>query len=497
MQRLSILISCADFSRRTGMPIFIRTLSRELIAQGHQVAIVSPAIGLDDSIPSFLFKDIQSGAIPFEPDVLILNEPISETLLQYFPCTPAFNIIHSPRDCDAPIVGNMQVRRYLAVKDEDYLFCLSKGIPVEKIRRIRIPIDFKYFSKAKPEQVEFDIASISTIDAARKPMLLDLIDRARKGAKVLIAGFDFGALGDLSQYEDIKTLKIVSKEIDDVRPYIAQSKCVAGLLHGTITLEAWAMGKATMIYDWSGSVIKEYDSPPADCLKNDVKSVVKDFLDIVTEFEADIIIPHHNRADLLRRLLVSIPKVGFNVIVSKTGGSFSYNCNRGAVVALTDNLIFCNDDIVIRHIHSLWSLIDNPADIVGCETVYPDGRKQWIGIGMELREGKIAYCMAKSTDSAKFPSGGFFRIKKELFWRAGQPKYAGFSEEYFSGGEDQDLFLSALEKGAKISFCSIPVIHYLSSSEGRFACVQQNEETLRRNWLDDVARMEKAVGKIT
>ena len=59
---------------------------------------------------------------------------------------------------------------------------------------------------------------------------------------------------------------------------------------------------------------------------------------------ADIIIPHHNRHDLLKNTLDAIPLDIFNIFIV-AGGSFARNCNLGAKLAQTDNLIFMNDDI--------------------------------------------------------------------------------------------------------------------------------------------------------
>ncbi len=485
------LIGCLDYSRRTGMPVFLQTLSRELIKRGHEVIITAPQVGLDAEIPQYTFNEIDTQPLDYSPDFLILNEPQSTWLLKKYPNTPAFNIIHSPRECDAPITDYCQVRKFIAVKQEDYDFCLSKGVPESKLRRINIPIDFDYFKPQFRYKNRWDIGSISTLDDLRRPMLLALIEQAKKGKKVLIAGYNHGALGDLDQYKHIKNLTIVAQEINDVRPYIAQCKQVAGILAGTITAEAWAMGKGTMVYDFKGNLITRSKEPPIERMDYNVKNVVDNFLNIVNEVEADIIIPHHNRKDMLAKLLPSIPKVGFNIIVADYGGWFAKNCNEGARRAITDNLIFCNDDIIIQYPQTLWSMLDNPVDLVGCATVFPDGRPQWYGLGLKYIDGKISYYMAETKAEALMPSGGFFRVKKDCFWNAGKPDYSGFDEEYINGGEDQDLSLCAMSKGATVDFCSIPVIHHLSQSEGRFKHCDVNEDRERKKWLDNIPRLRK------
>jgi len=45
---------------------------------------------------------------------------------------------------------------------------------------------------------------------------------------------------------------------------------------------------------------------------------------------ADIIIPHHNRHDLLKNTLDKLPNDIFNIIIV-SGGTFAENCNKGAI----------------------------------------------------------------------------------------------------------------------------------------------------------------------
>jgi GT2 family glycosyltransferase len=196
--------------------------------------------------------------------------------------------------------------------------------------------------------------------------------------------------------------------------------------------------------------------------------------------------------------------INYNIIVANYGGHFAQNCNEGARKAKTKSLIFCNDDMVLN-VHALWDVIDRQATIVGCRCVYPDGRPQYIGLGLQINpcgnmaneDGsgstgrRVEYFMAQTVDECHYPSGGFFKIDAGMFWDAGKPDYAGFDEEYINGGEDQDLFMCALAKGASIDYCEIPVIHALSSSAGRFDHVRQSEKRMREKWLDNIPRLSQ------
>lgn len=481
---MRILIGCYNFKNRTGMPMYLKTLSKELIRQGHEVAIVTLEGGLvpDKDIPQFIFWYFHDN-FP-NPDVLLLNEPESEQLLDMYPNVPAYQIIHSATVYDAPIKRWPQINRYISSRKQITDWIIAQGIPAEKIIEIPLPVDIAWLKsyKEKPE-IKYDIASISTIDNLRLPMFLDLIEKARAGMRVLIAGKDYGALGELDQYRDIKTLTIFPKEISDVRPLIAASKRVAGIFNGLITLEGRIMGKQSLIYDAAGKHHLEF--PSAALVRHEASNVVNQFMQLFTEIRADIIIPHHNRADLLAECLKSIPKLNFNVIVAAYGGCFSVNCNEGARQAKTDNLIFLNDDTIVNA-PALWDMISRQEDITGCRQHFTQhematGLDDVIGITLRVNQndGRVQYWLTDKPEEAFYPSGAIFRIRKDLFWKLG-----GLDERFVNGGEDQALFLKAISEGASISFCMIPIIHHLSQSEGRFKYCAENDTLLKNLWPD-------------
>lgn len=470
------------------MPMYIRTLSRELMRQGHEVMIVALEIGLAEGIPQSVFGYFTADNFP-NPDVLLLNEPESEQLMDMYPDVPAYQIIHSATKYDAPIKRWPQINRYISSRKQITDWILDQGIPAEKIIEIPLPVDFRNFkqigTKPYPKKTyKYDIASISTIDELRLPMFRDLIERAKAGQEILIAGKDYGALGDLKQYEDVRHLTIIPDEVFDVRPLIAMSKRVAGIYNGLITLEAKIMGKQCLIYDETGK--HRLESPSPALARHEVSNVVNHFMQLFTEIRADIIIPHHNRADLLAECLKSIPKLNFNVIVAKYGGSFSHNCNAGALQAKTDNLIFLNDDTIVNA-PALWDMISRPEDVVGCRQHFTQpematGLADVIGITLRVNEndGRVQYWLTDKPEEAFYPSGAIFRIRKDLFWHLG-----GLDERFINGGEDQALFLKAISEGASISFCMIPIIHHLSQSEGRFKYCAENDTLLKNLWPDE------------
>lgn len=197
---------------------------------------------------------------------------------------------------------------------------------------------------------------------------------------------------------------------------------------------------------------------------------------------ADIIIPHHDQHKMLADCLAQIDNSIFNIIIV-SGGTFSENCNQGARIAKTDNLIFLNDD-TIPVLECLIEMTKDKSDITGVAQYIPAMNATKFGINLEIKEGKIIKKLAPSIDLVTVPSGYAFKVKKSV-WEA----LGGLSEAYKNGGEDVDLFLRALEKGFKFGYITTPMQHLLSQSEDRHLFGNYNEKLFNETW-------EKRIKKI-
>lgn len=198
---------------------------------------------------------------------------------------------------------------------------------------------------------------------------------------------------------------------------------------------------------------------------------------------ADIIIPHQNRHDMLKNCLDALSHDQFNIFVI-TGGTFAENCNRGAKIAETDDLIFMNDDIepnadVIR------ALLQSDADICGAAQITPNWHpeKVWYGIAYKWTGTIIAEEITNNLKDVTIPTGFLLRVKRKVWEELG-----GFDEEYKNGGEDQELGLIALEKGYTLDIIETPTIHHHSSSRDRFKHTSDNRTRLMERWPEERVR---------
>lgn len=479
-----ILIGCVDFSQLTGMPMYIYNLGRGLIELGYEVHIVSTIGGIiaDKAREAGLVLHGWDDEINESYTALILNEPISERLLDKFPNVPAYNIIHSARPEDEPINYRPQIRKYLASKQSDVAYIKEKiqAIKVfpDKLGILPIPIDFKRFNnnRTQLEKRPYTILAPCTLDELRKPMLKDLVRRAKENPeiRVIIKGKNYGAIKNPGALP--ANVYLDEEPSWDMFELMTNADEVAGVLQGTVTLEAWAMGLRTSVYDLKGNY-KMLTPPKNFQEKHDYLSVARKLDEIINEKWADIIIPHYDQAELLAQTLRSIPLRNYNVIVVR-GGVFSWGCNRGAELAQTKTFIFANDDLVINP-QVLWEMCDTTEEeLVGVPQFYPNGEQLCLGINLNIE--KQEYRLTNDLIEATYPSGAFFKISRKLWEDIG-----GFDERFKNGGEDQDLFLKAIECGARMVYTENSVIHYCSQSTGRFDHLKHNDDLFRELWTVD------------
>lgn len=198
---------------------------------------------------------------------------------------------------------------------------------------------------------------------------------------------------------------------------------------------------------------------------------------------ADIVIPHGNRHDLLVKCLSSFDNKLFNIIVV-SGGTFAENCNKGAKTAVTDKIIFLNDD-AYPSTESLKEMVDKDVDICGITQIFPNARTMY-GMGSNFDGGKLNVYGANVPDFVQIPSGFLFCVKRDFWIKSG-----GLDESFKTGCEDYDFFMRSLESGASIGYAYRPVNHECSQSEGRYNNEDYNQNLMKTRWPKE--RVEKAL----
>lgn len=165
-----------------------------------------------------------------------------------------------------------------------------------------------------------------------------------------------------------------------------------------------------------------------------------------------IVVDHASTDNSLGILRDYERKLKIRVIKENTNKSFSYSNNNAVNLSGYENLLFVNNDIVLRKdvIPGVLNHLKNPGvGVVGIELYYPGegmgyGPIQHSGIRFreDLRYRFFRPCNLKSSRAVEIEhvpavTGAFLACRKSDFRKAG-----GFCESYFYGYEDVDLCLS-------------------------------------------------------
>lgn len=238
-----------------------------------------------------------------------------------------------------------------------------------------------------------------------------------------------------------------------------------------VAMDSWANQNIAMFTTQS---IKRPEDEKPEVFEEDGEPAIVEY-DMESKKVADIIIPHHNRHDHLKDCLDKISNSKFNIIVV-SGKSFAENCNKGAKIAETENLIFLNDDTEPDQ-SVLLNMCENKADIVGATQFIPAQEKVFYGISLFNKYDQFSPHLTEDKDEVDIPNGFCFRVKKEAWEKLG-----GLDEKFKNGGEDTDFGMRALEQGMTIDYVTKPMIHKHSQSEGRLVYHKENQARLDKIW---------------
>jgi len=174
-------------------------------------------------------------------------------------------------------------------------------------------------------------------------------------------------------------------------------------------------------------------------------------------------------------------------IRSKTNLGFAVACNQGARSARNNHLVFLNNDTIVHQNWLAFTRHLNRSDVgcVGPKLIYPNGRIQSAGVGIDFEKapGHEAWNMRSDWSSEPVEvaavTGACLGIRKDLFQKLG-----GFDPEYWNGYEDIDLCLAATAAGYSNLYDPLAKVTHLESQSGpeRWTAVAANVDRLRAKW---------------
>lgn len=288
------------------------------------------------------------------------------------------------------------------------------------------------------------------------------------------------------KYSDIKEIHVLCKNLmtneagqylatKNIHIYLQENHGMEGVpteVDKIVTLDEWANDITKNI---STKETVKYETNNFETIQDEGEQK-KERYDIKGKKLADIIIPHHNRHDHLFECLNRLPNDIFNIIIV-SGKSFAENCNKGARLAETDNLIFLNDDTEPDP-NLLVDMCTRKADIVGASQIIPSENFEiYHGIAFYNDRGIFEPRLTKNAEDVVIPTGFLLRFKKKAWDDLG-----GFDENFVNGGEDTDIALRAMEMKMSFDYITTPIIHKNGQSHQRFIAFRENQELLDKKW---------------
>lgn len=187
---------------------------------------------------------------------------------------------------------------------------------------------------------------------------------------------------------------------------------------------------------------------------------------------------------------------------------FALGNNFGAMHVSTPNILFLNNDTLPSRgfVRRMEAQLSDEVGIVGAKLVYGEtkemdveyedgsftwktekGKLQHAGIG--FHPGGAPYEMGRDLDpDDEIHNTGKFvdavTAACMLISRADFMQLKGFDPAYLNGFEDVDLCLRAKEEGIGIWYEPVEIIHYCSSTKGRFKHENQNREIYMDRWVE-------------
>ncbi|MEW5976514.1 MAG: glycosyltransferase [Acidobacteriota bacterium] len=183
---------------------------------------------------------------------------------------------------------------------------------------------------------------------------------------------------------------------------------------------------------------------------------------------------------------------------------FARGCNRGAWASRGENLLFLNNDTVVTEgwLEAMVEVLNQSEQIgiVGNKQLFPPNHpvypnRVWhAGIILTPDRAPLQIYYGFTSDhplvnqQRDYPAviGSCFLIRRALFQKLG-----GFDDQFQNGHEETDLCLRARELGHRVVYTPKSVIvHFVSSTEGRFDREMANLQRLRNKWSGQLTSSE-------
>jgi GT2 family glycosyltransferase len=211
--------------------------------------------------------------------------------------------------------------------------------------------------------------------------------------------------------------------------------------------------------------------------------------------EHEVVLVDDLSTDGTREYLAGLSDLSFRIILNDTRRSYAASNNAAAAVARAEFLCLLNNDLVLTPgwLAPMLRAFDQfpDAGVVGNVQRNPStGRYDHMGFvfgdnGVPWHFGKyFPFRPYRGYTEWRAVTTACCLIKKSVFLEAG-----GFDEQYINGSEDVDLCLRLGRAGHRHYVANESIVfHHGSSSAGRHAFNEANEQRLLARWQAEIQR---------
>lgn len=252
---MKILLACPVYDYLSGVPLHVHDLAEELDSRGHQVIIMS---NTKEGVLAENTRNTIKLMTPSEPlrgariDLWHGHgKGVTESLSDALRGVPGLQTCHSEWSQEDPVT-HPSVRAYIAIRRSIWNKLYSvNGVDPKRIALIPNGIDFTRYNRDGAKNEGYALW-VGTIDSLREKSAKDFCAMAEKdGLTVVLVGKKFSGWVD-----DLPMAAWQDETYDHMPDLVRGAAYTGGILLGRTTIESWACGKASWIYqiDTSGNI---------------------------------------------------------------------------------------------------------------------------------------------------------------------------------------------------------------------------------------------------
>jgi len=235
---MNILIRCETMSYLSGSPLYHYELAKEL-AKEHKVYFNTKGEYYKELLEGLTYSGVIVDEVPSDIDLIIASQRSSEMIINRLK-KPTIYIVHSEYDYEIPPLQSEYIIGYVAIR-KSIKEIIDKMNTGKECRLIYNGVDRERFKQDPNAKIRSKIVVPCTLDPMRQ-RFIRLLPIEFPEYEIEFWGKDFGAV--MPDRNNVS----VNPEVFHIENVMQSAEMVAGIHLGRVNIEAWSMGKPSIIH---------------------------------------------------------------------------------------------------------------------------------------------------------------------------------------------------------------------------------------------------------